>query len=229
MTIYNYDKESHEYWSSAEASESPLEPGTYLVPANATTIAPPSKKKGYTRVFDPTAGVWEYVVDHRGETVYSTGTGASAVVDYLGPIKEGYTDQAPSSDMDVWDGNKWVVDIDKLKSRKKNEINRACEAQIVAGFTSATLGEIYHYQSDRDDQLNLIGLVSAGSGDILKCADDADGAPGEWEYRPHTIDQLRQVLSDGKDYKKQLLIKAAQLKAQIAAATTPEEVEAITW
>ena len=124
--------------------------------------------------------------------------------------------------------------LDELKLSKISEINNACSKQIISGFTSTALDTAtpttYHYQSEQTDQLNLIGLVSGGVDDVLKCSkDDGNGNPTTWNYELHTIAQLTQVLNDGKAYKISLLTKAANLKAQVEAAATQDELDAIVW
>ena len=72
MNIYNYDPETNQYNFSSVADESPLEPGEYLIPAYATTIAPPTAGENEapfwtgsaweirsTLVPEPLAKVWE--------------------------------------------------------------------------------------------------------------------------------------------------------------------------
>lgn len=113
-------------------------------------------------------------------------------------------------------------------------ISSACEAAIISGFPSSALGADHTYQSDRDDQLNLIGAVSAAADMLFKCAD----ATGAWAYRLHTAAQLRQVLTDGAAVKlghlQTFATKKAQVEAIVAdAALTDDEkrtaINAVNW
>ena len=218
MQVYNYNKDTKEYISTTQASENPLEQGKYLIPANATTIAISTDKDGFVQVFDEANQNWDYIEDNRGKTVYDTTTKQESKVDYLGAIQSGFTELVPS-EFDVWNGSAWEVDMPLVIANKVQEINNACSSQIISGFTSTALDTAtpttYHYQSEQTDQLNLIGLVSGGVDDVLKCSkDDGSGNPTTWNYELHTIAQLTQVLNDGKAYKISLLTKAADLKAQ---------------
>ncbi len=116
--------------------------------------------------------------------------------------------------------------LDQIKQAKISEINSKAKQEIISGFISNALGTTHLYQSKEVDQLNLIGLVSAGQDDYFKCS--ADGG-STWKYKLHTIDQLKQVLADGKKKKLEILIKAGSLKEKVINATTKEEVEAIVW
>ena len=92
ITVFNYDGETREYLSS---SVEYLAVGVG-VPANACTEAPGEAKAGSAicRTADLTA--WEYVADHRGETVYSTVTGEAVIISAPGDYPEGTTTLAPS-------------------------------------------------------------------------------------------------------------------------------------
>ena len=116
--------------------------------------------------------------------------------------------------------------LDQVKTSQKALINSAAHNEIIAGFSSDALGDAYMYQSEETDQLNLIGMVMAGTDDYFKCS--ADGGQ-TWGYELHTAAQLKQVLEDGKAIKLGILQKAQSLKGQIDDATTIADVEAIVW
>jgi len=78
---------------------------------------------------------WTYPKDLRGTKIYSTETGAETTMQEVGEIPEGYTTLQPSSEFDIWDGEKWVLDtekqhqndIDEATSQKKQLLSKATE------------------------------------------------------------------------------------------------------
>lgn len=58
MRIYHYNNETQEFIGEGTADRDPLVAGNWLIPARATTIAPPVNMNGRTRHFIGTA--WEY-------------------------------------------------------------------------------------------------------------------------------------------------------------------------
>jgi hypothetical protein len=128
------------------------------------------------------------------------------------------------------DGRPVAVDpppptLDEVRAGKTAEINAACAASIVGGFTSLALGTLHTYDSALEDQLNLIGAVGLDVDLPYRCAD----AAGVKEFRPHTAAQLKQVAADGAAIKLAALEKAATLKAQVQAAADAAAVEAVAW
>lgn len=119
--------------------------------------------------------------------------------------------------------------LDYNKASLTASINNSCETQIVSGFKSSALGVEHLYQSDRDDQINLMGLVTDDKDDFLKCGLKQEDGSVVWAYVTHTAQQLREVFSDGKEYKTSLLQKANQLKIDIVDAISDEELELIEW
>ena len=126
--------------------------------------------------------------------------------------------------------------LEEMKKSKLTTINIACETAIISGFKSSSLQAEYLYQSDRDDQLNLMGLVANGIDNFLKCGlativleNSIEKEVITWDYILHTIAQLKQVLADGAKYKLDLLTKANTLKIQVQNATTVNELDGINW
>ncbi|UOG59040.1 hypothetical protein [Leptospira noguchii] len=117
--------------------------------------------------------------------------------------------------------NGWIVDIDQKRDSLIKLVNSICESKIIAGFTSSALGAPHFYNSDRDDQLNLIGLVSLIVPVLYKCTDET-GIKG---YRNHSANQIKHVLGDGAIRKTLLLQKAASLKSVIQSIETVNELD----
>jgi hypothetical protein len=108
-----------------------------------------------------------------------------------------------------------------------------CATAITGGFQSSALGKAYTYPSTQNDQANLnANVVSSllpgipADWTTLQICGDANG---EWAYLPHTAEQIRQVGTDGKAAIIGFLTKNAGLRAQIEAATTVAEVQALNW
>ena len=59
MKIYNYNDQGY-FTNENIADESPLEPGVFLLPRNATTVIPIKFKEGFLRKFD--GKIWVYEV-----------------------------------------------------------------------------------------------------------------------------------------------------------------------
>lgn len=109
ITIYNYNGQTREYSGSSVE---------YLmvglgVPAHSCVDAPGSKKDGFAIRRNADLTGWEYVADHRGETVYNTETGQEVTISVIGEYPENTTTQAPSTPYDKWNGTEWVTDADK--------------------------------------------------------------------------------------------------------------------
>jgi hypothetical protein len=113
MIVYSYDKFTYELvrnpdgTEGVEATVSPLDPDTYLIPANSTTIEPPIYAANNARCF--INGAWVYVEDHRGLVVYRKADATQGVVKTLGPIPDTHTLLVPGN-YPVWDGAQWIVD-----------------------------------------------------------------------------------------------------------------------
>ena len=135
ITVYNYNGETREYISSS-VEYLPFGVG---VPANSCVDAPGSKKEGFAIRRNADSTGWEYVADHRGETVYSTETGKHVTVSRLGEYPEGTTTKAPSTPYDKWDGEKWVTDTEAQHSAAVEAAEAQRQSLIDAAMASISL------------------------------------------------------------------------------------------
>ena len=102
-----------------------------LPPDNALRVKP-QFKEGYCPCEKD--GGWYLVEDHRDEIVYNIETKESSKIDYLGPIKTGFTLLIPFQ-FSKWDEEKWVLDeneqnafkIKQNKAQKNLLLNEANE------------------------------------------------------------------------------------------------------
>ncbi len=69
--VYSYHPQSGEFLSREVADESPLEPGVFLIPANACLIEPPAVAALQVAVYRDAA--WRVVADHRGKSYWLDG------------------------------------------------------------------------------------------------------------------------------------------------------------
>ena len=115
--------------------------------------------------------------------------------------------------------------LESHRQAKDFELSTACENQITEGFVSSALGAPHTYPSDRDSQTNLIGASRSSAGTLFMCADEN----GVWERRHHTIGQLQLLIDDGIARKQTILAALDERRIELAATTTAEEIDAVTW
>lgn len=130
----------------------------------------------------------------------------------------------------LWDGEKFtlpVVDIVALKATKNAEINAARLAANFSTFPYAgkTIACDQLSRSDIDGTNGFVSLYGALP----------PGWPGGWKAVDNTYIPISSV-ADWKAFYSSMFAagnanfaKAQDLKGQLEAATTPEEVQSITW
>ncbi|WP_210448428.1 tail fiber assembly protein [Pantoea ananatis] len=104
LTVFSFNPETGEFTG---ASDEYLAQGLGI-PAHSTDSAPPDAPAGKVCIFR--GGKWQQVADHRGETVYSTATGAPVLVTLPGDYPAGTTLLKPQTPFDTWGGVAWVTD-----------------------------------------------------------------------------------------------------------------------
>jgi hypothetical protein len=92
MIIYNYSSIDFSFTYKSEAEQDPLDPSNYLIPAFATTIAPPTPGEHQASCF--INGAWQFVENWIGVPYYLP-DGTLTQNDSLGPLPTGATFTKP--------------------------------------------------------------------------------------------------------------------------------------
>ncbi|MCZ8677561.1 tail fiber assembly protein [Escherichia albertii] len=135
IIVYNYNSETREYIS---ASTEFLAVGVGI-PAYSCLDAPGTHKAGYAICRSADLNSWEYVPDHRGETVYNTETGEAKEIIVPGDYPENTTTLAPLTSYDKWDGEKWVTDTEAQHSAAVDAAEAQRQSLIDTAMASISL------------------------------------------------------------------------------------------
>lgn len=180
MTVYNYDGETREYLSTSVE---------YLVvgvgiPANSCIDAPVDERAGFAICRTASLDGWDYIVDHRGETVYDTESGQPVEITRLGEYPDNVTTIEPLTPYDRWNGSEWVTDEDAQKSgltleaeQQKSAFLAEAQSTISLWQTELQLGII----SD-DDKASLIAWMKYIQ--ALNAVDTSTAPDIEWPVKP---------------------------------------------
>ena len=125
MKTYKYSQ-TGEFLYEIHCQESPREPGKFLIPANATTVAPPEEQAGKARVWN--GEEWEYRDDNRGKKMYSVidSRQTSVMSNVLGAnVPDGWTLTPPpdSNNKYTFVGGQWVKQsVEELRAQLENQL-----------------------------------------------------------------------------------------------------------
>ncbi|MBB5017428.1 hypothetical protein HNQ59_000692 [Chitinivorax tropicus] len=174
-TIYNYHPQIGEFINEAPADESPLEPGTILLPAFATTDKPPTTSSREVAVFAD--GQWHVKADWRGVSLFSVVDGGAVTIEEIGrtPAEANATDQAMPSPAHTWHDGVWRLDpikqsvlLNHAKLQALAAIKTERDRRKMLGFQ---VGGRW-FQSDADSRIQHLGLkdqardLIAGGGEM---------------------------------------------------------------
>lgn len=146
ITVFHYNGETREYGGNSVEF---LVVGIGI-PAQSCTDAPPVVKAGFAVCRNASLDDWEYVADHRGETVYDKASGQPKEVYTLGEYADDVTPLAPATEYDRWNGSGWATD----KAAEKAGLAEDAEQQKAALLASAK-EHISLWQTEL-----LLGLIS---------------------------------------------------------------------
>ncbi|MFD2170303.1 hypothetical protein [Tumebacillus lipolyticus] len=121
--------------------------------------------------------------------------------------------------------NPTATSLDQLKKAKIDQLNEACEAAILQGFTSATTGHFYAFGSN--DQSNftqqmLLLIADPSLTEVTWKTEDA-GVIG------HTREQFLAVCREAEQHKRAQIGWYWLLKEEVEAASTWQQVDATVW
>ena len=166
MLFYNYSRETFEY--IGEPEEARLDPVEQqpMIPAFATTIAPPSVEANKIAIFDSEAGKWSVVSDFRG-TVYYKDNGASDIITNTGAvIPDGCSTIAPPAK--VWfytiSDNQWIPKpIDTIKEMKISEAYSVAANVMSTLLNKYSAGERETWSKMNDECIEYKSSGTVGS------------------------------------------------------------------
>lgn len=118
------------------------------------------------------------------------------------------------------------------KTLKIAELSKACQIDIIGGFTSDALGTTHRYDSEEVDQLNLIGAYSAtepSESIYYATRPIVDEVVQPKEYKLHTNGNLRQILGDGAVFKLTRLQKFNAKRDYVNLLGSISAVLLVTW
>lgn len=180
MTVFNFDINTREYLSTTVEF---LAVGVGI-PAYSCADAPMVAKDGFAVCRTASLKEWEYVEDHRGETVYETETGQPVEITSPGEYADNVTTIAPSTPYDKWNGSEWVTDENALQrgqvleaEQKKSALLAEAQNTISLWQTELQLGII----SD-DDKASLIAWMKYIQ--ALKTVDTSAAPDIQWPLAP---------------------------------------------
>ena len=108
--------ETKHYLGISNADESPLEPGVFLIPASATTIAPPEPQVNKVHIFNVESNSWETIEDLRGNYFSTAEQNIGLYINNQNPknAPENSTKETPPAITPnqklVWTGESWDVE-----------------------------------------------------------------------------------------------------------------------
>jgi hypothetical protein len=125
----------------------------------------------------------------------------------------------------IWDLTPPTAPLEQVKQAKINFLNQECFEAIYAGFTSVTTGHTFRFNEEDQANFNQQSTLF-----LLK----PDLAETHWKTEDAGIVTLSraefiEVVLEAGQHKQQQIGKYWTLKAQIEAATTKEEIDAINW
>ena len=224
MKAYEFDRAApHVFIGEVDASPDPSDAAVFYAPAFSTFDPPPAPQPGHVVVrVGGEGGEWQQIEDHRGETGYLE-DGTPVEIAHVGPIAAPVvTLLPPPGPHHRWANGSWQVDLEEMRAAKVAEINAARDAAIAGGFEFNGV----RYDSDPKSVQRISGAVTLG---ILNPAFETDWITFDNSVVRLNAAQLAGLGAAAGQHEATQIFRARQLKDQALAATTLEQLAAITW
>lgn len=213
MEIYPYDPHSGEYLGVANADPSPLEPGKFLIPANATHVPPGTVRAGHVAQWNGSA--WVEVIDLRGTEYWLPGDDAETDPRKVQEIGQGL----PAGAVTTRPAHVPYPTLDVARSAMVGWIDE---------FLSEITGKVPGYErASWPSKAEAARAYQAGTAR----PDQTAMLAGEASVSERAIDEVADVIVARADQYEAIISHAAGLRVkldnQLEAATAPTEYEAI--
>ncbi len=207
MQIFNYGKNG-EFLFESTARLDPVAQ-TPVLPANATSLAPPHAPAGQAAQFDTTTGQWQLVPDYRGLDHWDSNGNYLGQVQELGDLPAGATFAEPEPT------------LAELKAAKLVAIQAEKKRVRDAGF----MVEGVLFDSDLPARTAYLELASELEADSTYTA-QWKANPTDWVTMDATL--FAKVRDAGKAHIAAVFAWQAARSAEVEAATTAAEVGAVS-
>lgn len=119
-----------------------------------------------------------------------------------------------------------VAELSHAKKSRGADLVAVFNTEVAKGFTSSALGTAHTYKTPTlEHQVNMAGAGAATVSVAVTCTDSL----GVEAQRTHTSAQLQTMINDAAVHKSGLVSHLRERLGQVAAATTIDQVQAVTW
>ena len=119
------------------------------------------------------------------------------------------------------------VKLPRMQESKIEEINTACNLEILSGFSSSATGEEHLYKFDYEYQGNFdkkLGILS-----MVPTIQTVDWPTKDSGVLTHTREQFLQVCLEGQSWIESNLFRYFRMKAEIEGMQSIDEVTSVKW
>ena len=113
------------------------------------------------------------------------------------------------------------------RQSKIQELNIACNQDILSGFSSSAIGEKHEYKFDYEYQGNFdkkLGILS-----MIPTIQTVDWPTKDAGIITHTREQFLQVCLDGQSWIESNLFRYFRMKAEIEVMENIDEIASVKW